>query len=57
VLPFVLTGLMGLHIALLHKSGSSDSLLSVKFTEKLNFYPFFIKKDLSFFSIIFFFFM
>ena len=57
ILPFVLTGLMGLHIALLHKSGSSDSLLSVKFTEKLNFYPFFIKKDLSLFSIIFFFFM
>jgi len=52
VLPFVLTGLMGLHLSLLHKSGSSDSLLSLKFTEKLNFYPFFIKKDLSFISII-----
>jgi len=52
ILPFVLTGLMGLHLSLLHKSGSSDSLLSLKFTEKLNFYPFFIKKDLSFISII-----
>jgi hypothetical protein len=28
---------MGLHLSLLHKSGSSDSLLSLKFTEKINF--------------------
>lgn len=57
ILPFLILGLVGLHLSLLHKTGSSDSMLSSRYMEKIGFYPFFIKKDLSLLSIFIFFFM
>lgn len=36
---------------LLHSEGSSDQILFSKYTEKLSFYPYYIKKDLAFLGV------
>ena len=43
---------MMLHLLVLHSEGSSDQILFSKYTEKLNFHPYYIKKDLAFISIV-----
>ena len=60
LLPFIIVGLVLLHLALLHIPGSSNPLKLSYFSDKVSFYPYFFLKDLfSFFSIliIFFFFV
>jgi quinol-cytochrome oxidoreductase complex cytochrome b subunit len=44
-LPFVLLGVVGLHLALLHQIGSTSPLGSTKNTDKIAFYPYFYIKD------------
>jgi quinol-cytochrome oxidoreductase complex cytochrome b subunit len=56
VLPFLIAGLVILHIALLHKDGSNNPLGVHSATDKISFYPYFYVKDLfSFLSFVFFF--
>jgi len=61
VLPFVIAGLVIVHLALLHKDGSNNPLGIDSSTDKISFYPYFYVKDLFsvmcfvvFFSIILF---
>ena len=61
VLPFVIAGLVIVHIALLHKDGSNNPLGIESSNDKISFYPYFYVKDLFslmcfivFFSIILF---
>jgi len=53
-LPFVLLGLVGLHLAILHQLGSTSPFGSTKNTDKLAFYPYFYVKD--YFGTVFWFF-
>jgi len=56
VLPFLIAGLVILHIALLHKDGSNNPLGVHSSTDKISFYPYFYVKDLfSFICFVFFF--
>jgi len=56
VLPFLIAGLVILHIALLHKDGSNNPLGVHSSTDKISFYPYFYVKDLfSFLCFVFFF--
>ncbi len=43
--PFVIFGLIFLHIFLLHKKGSNNSLSLINFLQMINFFPFFWIKD------------
>lgn len=53
LLPFVILGLVILHLALLHKSGSSQPLSFTSY-DKVTFYPYFFVKDfLSFLLFLF----
>lgn len=52
LLPFVIAGLIFLHIALLHKNGSNNPLGLSSSVDKVAFYPYFYFKDL--FSILLF---
>jgi len=61
VMPFVIAGLVIVHIALLHKDGSNNPLGIDSSSDKISFYPYFYVKDLFslmvfvvFFSIILF---
>jgi ubiquinol-cytochrome c reductase cytochrome b subunit len=61
VLPFLIAGLIIVHIALLHKDGSNNPLGVESSNDKISFYPYFYVKDLFslmifivFFSIILF---
>jgi len=55
-LPFVLAGLSIVHLALLHKDGSSNPLGIDSHVDKISFYPYFFVKDLfAFFYFLFFF--
>jgi ubiquinol-cytochrome c reductase cytochrome b subunit len=61
VMPFVIAGLVIVHLALLHKDGSNNPLGIDSSTDKISFYPYFYVKDLFslmcfvvFFSIILF---
>jgi len=61
VMPFVIAGLIIVHIALLHKDGSNNPLGIESNSDKISFYPYFYVKDLfsllvfvSLFSIILF---
>lgn len=56
ILPFMLVGLIGLHISLIHKVGSTSSLIASYSIENIQFYPYFIRKDFTLFSFIFLFF-
>jgi ubiquinol-cytochrome c reductase cytochrome b/c1 subunit len=53
LLPFVLIGLVGVHLALLHKNGSTAPVVKGGNFERTNFYPYFYVKDL----VVFFFFL
>lgn len=61
VLPFLISGLVIIHIALLHKNGSNNPLGVSSASDKISFYPYFYVKDLfslmsflAFFSIVLF---
>lgn len=63
VTPFLIAGMVIVHIALLHKNGSNNPLGVESSSDKISFYPYFYVKDLfslmvfvSFFSIILFYF-
>jgi quinol-cytochrome oxidoreductase complex cytochrome b subunit len=56
ILPFIIAGLTFLHLALLHKEGSSNLIESDRSVDDINFYPFFAGKDmfaLSLYLIVF----
>jgi ubiquinol-cytochrome c reductase cytochrome b subunit len=55
VLPFVITGMVFLHLVLLHNAGSNNPLGISADIKLLNFYPYFYVKDLFSFLIVFFF--
>jgi len=46
LLPFVIAGLAGLHLALLHLDGSTNALGVCTKADKISFYPYFYLKDL-----------
>jgi len=54
-LPFIIAGLVILHIALLHKDGSNNPIGASSLSYKIPFYPYFYVKDL--FSLFFFLFL
>jgi heme/copper-type cytochrome/quinol oxidase subunit 3 len=45
LLPFLLVGVVGLHLILLHEQGSYNVLGILKITDKIYFYPYFYVKD------------
>lgn len=45
LLPFVITGTVIIHIAILHQNGSNNPLGVSGMTDKISFYPYFIFKD------------
>jgi len=55
LLPFMLVAVVGLHISVLHVSGSINSSSSEKNLEKQPFFPYFTSKDLHGFMVLFFF--
>jgi ubiquinol-cytochrome c reductase cytochrome b subunit len=56
VLPFIIAGLSLIHLALLHKVGSSNPIGSDTGIDDLPFYPYFVAKDIfAFFSFLLFF--
>jgi ubiquinol-cytochrome c reductase cytochrome b subunit len=60
LLPFVITGLVFVHLILLHENGSNNPLGIAAKTDKISFYPYFYVKDLFgllVFSVFFFFFV
>jgi len=64
VTPFLIAGMVIVHIALLHKNGSNNPLGVESSSDKISFYPYFYVKDLfslmvfvAFFSIILFYFL
>lgn len=53
LLPFVIAGLVIIHLALLHKDGSSNPLGVETLVDNISFYPYFYVKDLlSFFVLL-----
>lgn len=46
LLPFILIGLVVVHLALLHKNGSTSPVVKGGNFERTNFYPYFYVKDL-----------
>lgn len=52
LLPFGITGLVFLHLTLLHNIGSSQPLKLVNINDKIPFYPYFYFKDLFSFFIV-----
>lgn len=60
LMPFVIAGLAGLHLVLLHKEGSNNPLGIDSTTDKISFLPYFYVKDLlgaCFFGLLFSFFV
>lgn len=53
MLPFIITGLIGVHLTLLHTDGSSDPLALPVTPDKLTFHPYFSYKDTFVFFIAF----
>jgi quinol-cytochrome oxidoreductase complex cytochrome b subunit len=51
VLPFLIAGFTLIHIALLHKVGSSRPVKSENGADDISFYPYFVSKDLFAFSV------
>jgi ubiquinol-cytochrome c reductase cytochrome b subunit len=45
VLPFIVLGVLVLHLTLLHQSGRTSALYSVSGLEKVSFYPYYWSKD------------
>jgi ubiquinol-cytochrome c reductase cytochrome b subunit len=53
-LPFILLGLILVHLILLHQEGSNNPITILKITDKIFFYPYFYVKDLfGFFLMVF----
>lgn len=44
-MPFLITGVIGVHLVLLHTDGSSDPLTLPSSPDKLTFHPYFSYKD------------
>ena len=55
--PFILTGLVGIHIVYLHEHGSNNSLGIVYKSDKIPFTPYFTIKDIYFIMLFFIFFL
>jgi len=53
LLPFLITGIIGLHLVLLHTDGSSDPLTLPVTPDKLTFHPYFSYKDAFIFLVTF----
>lgn len=53
LLPFLITGLIGVHLVLLHTDGSSDPLTLPTTPDKLTFHPYFSYKDAFIFLVTF----
>lgn len=53
LLPFLITGLIGVHLVLLHTDGSSDPLVLSATPDKLTFHPYFSYKDAFIFLVTF----
>ena len=51
LLPFLIVGLVGLHLSLLHQKGSNNPLGLNENLDTISFYPYFYVKDLFFFFI------
>ena len=52
--PFLIAGLIIIHLALLHESGSNNPLGIESYADKISFYPYFYVKDLlAFFGLVF----
>jgi len=51
-LPFIITGIIFLHLILLHTEGSSDPLVIQYTNEKITFHPYFTYKDLFAITVI-----
>jgi quinol-cytochrome oxidoreductase complex cytochrome b subunit len=45
LLPFLITGIIGIHLTLLHTAGSSDPLTLSVTPDKVTFHPYFSLKD------------
>jgi ubiquinol-cytochrome c reductase cytochrome b subunit len=56
VLPFLIAGLVIIHLALLHRDGSNNPLGISSLMDKISFYPYFYVKDLFSFMFFLFFF-
>jgi ubiquinol-cytochrome c reductase cytochrome b subunit len=56
LMPFVIAGLVIIHLSLLHNDGSNNPLGVGKYVDTISFYPYFYVKDLlAFFLLVFFF--
>jgi ubiquinol-cytochrome c reductase cytochrome b subunit len=53
LLPFIITGIIGLHLVMLHTTGSSDPLTLPSSPDKLTFHPYFTYKDAFIFLAVF----
>jgi quinol-cytochrome oxidoreductase complex cytochrome b subunit len=53
LLPFLITGLIGVHLVLLHTNGSSDPLMLPTTPDRLTFHPYFSYKDAFIFLVVF----
>jgi ubiquinol-cytochrome c reductase cytochrome b subunit len=54
LLPFLIVGLVIIHLALLHKDGSNNPVGTNSSVDNISFYPYFYVKDLvAFFSLVF----
>lgn len=56
LLPFIITGLIGVHLVLLHTDGSSDPITISGTPDKISFHPYFSYKDSFIFLAVFAFF-
>jgi ubiquinol-cytochrome c reductase cytochrome b subunit len=53
LLPFLITGLIGIHLVLLHTDGSSNPITLPSSPDKITFHPYFSYKDSFIFMVIF----
>jgi len=53
LLPFIITGIIGAHLVLLHTDGSSDPLVLPITADKVTFHPYFSYKDAFIFLVAF----
>jgi ubiquinol-cytochrome c reductase cytochrome b subunit len=53
LLPFLITGLIGVHLVLLHTDGSNDPLTLPVSPDKITFHPYFSYKDAFIFLVVF----
>jgi len=53
LLPFLITGIIGLHLVLLHTDGSSDPLALPSTPDKVTFHPYYTYKDAFIFLAVF----